>query len=91
MAERSTLIPGAFYWVVPALDPDADFAWERCTQPARFVGFDAEGREMWNWLGIEGVATWPAIWIGPQLISPMADELERRSLGEMSFAEWCKR
>ena len=36
--ELSDLIPGRFYWVIIALDVDAEEQWENEAMPARFVG-----------------------------------------------------
>jgi len=67
-----SLKPGHFYWALPAHDVDTDLDWQNRPQPARFVGWDDEGRELWFWLGVEGegpdgVSDWPAIWIGEEI------------------------
>lgn len=53
---------GAFYWVVPTLDPDTDAEWEAKEQPARYAG---GGK--WNALGIEGDSDWPMRWVGNKI------------------------
>jgi hypothetical protein len=68
--ERSTLTPGAFYWVVPVPDPDADEDWERGPQPARFIDTGGENGERWHCLNVEGPCEWPMRWIGPEIQEP---------------------
>lgn len=73
MVDRATLKPGSFYWAQPANDPDTDLEWQNEEQPARFVGFDDEGRELWFWLGVDGegdggASTWPAKWVGKEIV-----------------------
>jgi len=69
---RRNLKPGSFYWALPAHDPDTDLEWQNKDQPARFAGYDEEGRELWFWLGVEGenkdgVSDWPSIWVGEEI------------------------
>lgn len=79
--ERDDLIVGAFYWVMPANDPDLVEAWEFYTQPARFHGRDAVTGELrWQYIGVEGPSTWSARFIGPRIVSPEGED-ERISKG----------
>lgn len=64
-----TLKIGAFYWIWPVNDPDADEAWEGERQPARFGGLDDRGQEIWNCLGCED-STWPVRWVGEEIVCP---------------------
>lgn len=59
----SELQLGQFYWMRPALDVDAPHDWQCEDQPARFSGFDDEGREVWFFLGMEGAIQWPAAFV----------------------------
>jgi len=58
------LKPGAFYWALPAFDPDTDEEWVNQPQPARY-----EGDSRWTWLGSEN-EEWPARWVGPEIVQP---------------------
>lgn len=75
------LVPGAFYWIMPADDPDTVSEWEHYVQPARFVGVDSGGNLVWNWLAVDDSSTWPVRWIGPRIISPFGDENRRMACG----------
>jgi hypothetical protein len=60
LEERSTdrrLRAGAFYWVIPTFNPDAEL-WVNERMPARFVGY-VDGALTWNFLGKDGVSDWP--------------------------------
>jgi hypothetical protein len=74
MFDDRNLIPGAFYWVIPAHDPDTDLVWQNKEQPARFEGYDNNGNDRWFWLGVygeygNGLSDWPAIWVGKEIKS----------------------
>jgi hypothetical protein len=60
--DRGALIPGRFYWVIPANDPDEENALT-AEQPALFAGYE-DGEERWLCIGIEGVSDWPMKWVG---------------------------
>ena len=66
--ELSDLIPGRFYWVIIALDVDAEEQWENEAMPARFVGI-VDGKAHWNYLGQNGQTDWPVRWIGAEVLS----------------------
>lgn len=70
MTEKDDLKPGAFYWVLIVLDPDAEQDWENEEMPARYVGKNESGEHLWNYLGQEGETSWPVRWIGPEIINP---------------------
>lgn len=53
---------GAFYWVIPAFNPDTDESWNNALQPARY-----EGAGLWSYLGESGVSDWPTIWVGNEI------------------------
>jgi hypothetical protein len=56
------LKPGSFYWVLIALDADADEEWENNPMPARYRG---EG--LWDLIGQELGTHWPVRWVGPEI------------------------
>lgn len=62
MTNTSNLIPGAFYWVKIALDPDAA-EWENKEMPARYAG---NGK--WHYLGMEDESDWPVRWVGNKIV-----------------------
>lgn len=64
-ATGRTLEIGAFYWVIPVLDPDTDEEWEHGEQPARYAG---AGK--WNCLNIDGANDWPMRYVGPRIATP---------------------
>lgn len=64
---KTDLIPGRFYWVQPAMDPDTDEEWERHEQPARFSRYREDGTPLWNCLNVEGDSEWPMRWVGPEI------------------------
>jgi hypothetical protein len=66
------LVVGAFYWVVPANDPDEDIEQLTDTQPALFVGYSESGEQQWICLGLEGLTTWPMKWIGAIIYAPIS-------------------
>lgn len=74
MADRDDLVPGAFYWAMPALDPDRRQEWEYFTQPVRFVGRDETGEPIWQCIGMDGMTDWSMRYIGPRIISPDSEE-----------------
>lgn len=71
-----TLKVGVYYWVLPEPDPNARYPFENQPQPARFVGYDAEGFALWNWIGVgsdepgegdetpDGGLPWDVVWVG---------------------------
>jgi hypothetical protein len=62
---------GSFYWVRITLDPDCaedDSEWMHEDQPARYAGKDADGRDLWHFLGVDGVTYWGFRWIGPEIV-----------------------
>lgn len=72
MVDITNLKPGSFYWALPVFDPDTDLGWQNEEQPARFVGFTDDGREVWFWLGVrgnlpDGASDWPARWFGAEI------------------------
>lgn len=63
---------GSFCWVLIALDPDTDEAWENQVMPARFAGVDkSTGRPLWNFLNQEGASDWDTRWIGSEIVAPV--------------------
>lgn len=60
---------GELYWALPALDPDDDTGYGNIAQPARFMGFNESGEDLWMWLGAE-VEDWPARWVGDLIPMP---------------------
>ena len=70
MTKKSELVSGAFYWVVPTLDPDTDEEWELEKQPARFIDHEGECGERWHCLNIDGPSEWPMRWVGPRIEEP---------------------
>jgi len=80
MANNIPLIPGAFYWVIPEINPDAEDrdlcdpgqAWQDEIQPARFNGWNAEGEMLWNFMGFDGSSNWPVLWIGEAIGVPIS-------------------
>ena len=71
MTEETELEVGAFYWVIPANDPDTENEWEKHVQPARFYGrADDDGRLFWNCLNIQDPSDWPMKWIGDKIVVP---------------------
>lgn len=70
MIDEANLKPGAFYWVLIVLDPDAEHDWENEEMPARYIGKNEAGEHLWNYLGQEGEADWPVRWIGPEIVNP---------------------
>jgi hypothetical protein len=79
--DESELVVGAFYWAIPANDPDIVYRWEYHCQPVRFWGRNEAGDAMWQCIGMRDVSEWPMRWIGPRLISPFGDEDERMTKG----------
>lgn len=71
MADDKNLREGAFYWIIPAFDPDTDLEWENAVQPARFDGY-VDGEPRWHCLNLDGVSDWPAIYVGPEITPPAA-------------------
>ena len=73
MTDRNNLKPGSFYWAMPVLDPDTDNEWENDEQPARFHGYDKDGKRLWHWLAVEGdgpdgSSDWPDRWVGDEIV-----------------------
>jgi hypothetical protein len=62
MKTLDQLKTGAYYWVIPTLDPDIVEKWETEPQPARYVG---NGK--WQSLNIEGSSDWPMRFIGGEI------------------------
>ncbi|WP_342152294.1 hypothetical protein [Methylorubrum sp. SB2] len=56
---------GAFYWVLPVLDPDTEETWWNDCMPARYAG-----NGQWWYLDHEGVSDWPVRWVGPEIVKP---------------------
>lgn len=73
MTEEADLVPGKFYWVMPAHDPDRKEEWEYYAQPARFRGF-INGADVWDCIGVESSPDcpndWPVRWIGEEIMPP---------------------
>lgn len=77
MVNDKKLIPGAFYWVIPEVDPDAEdrdlwqpgLEWQDEIQPARFNGWNAAGQMLWSFMGFDGSSDWPVVWVG-EAIAP---------------------
>jgi hypothetical protein len=68
MKKTDERMVGHYYWAIPANDPDSTETWESEEQPARLAGLDEWGEpNAWQWLGVDGVSDWPAIWIGPEV------------------------
>lgn len=67
MTKREDLKIGSFYWVHVAFDPDTNQEWENREMPARFSGYAADGKLLWNFLNQEGVSDWAVRWIGPEI------------------------
>lgn len=67
MTEEIDLIPGRFYWVKIAYDPDTNNKWENEDQPARFSHKNKDGILIWNYLNINDNNEWPVIWIGNEI------------------------
>ena len=67
MAGEVGLIPGRFYWVMLATDPDTNEIWEQREQPARFSRYLDDGTPLWHCLNIEGESDWPMRWIGAEI------------------------
>lgn len=72
-----TLRVGAFYWVLPVMDPDtpAGMGWMDEEQPARFAGRNAKGKLLWHVLALEGdeahdASSWPMRFIGDEIVRP---------------------
>jgi hypothetical protein len=69
MINDKQLIPGRFYWVIPEVDPEAEYRdewepgqeWQDEMQPARFNGWNAAGEMTWNFLGFDGSSDWPVL------------------------------
>lgn len=80
MVNDKQLIPGAFYWVIPEVDPDAEDRdlyepgqeWHDEIQPARFNGWNANGEMLWNFLGFDGSSDWSVPWVGEAIEVPVA-------------------
>lgn len=79
MTNGKQLIPGAFYWVIPEIDPDADDRdqwqpgqeWQDEMQPARFNGWNAAGEMLWSFMGFDGSSNWPVLWVGEEIELPI--------------------
>lgn len=81
-SEREKYQPGSFYWATPVFDVDFDPPasmrtidhWSQKSQPARFDGYGPNGEEHWHWLDVEqdGENWWPACWVGPEIVNPVA-------------------
>lgn len=79
MRAEKHLIPGAFYWVIPEVDLDAEDRdlcepgneWQDEMQPARFNGWNTAGEMLWNFLGFDGSSNWPVLWIGKAIAVPV--------------------
>ena len=75
MREHKQLIVGAFYWVIPEVDPDAEDRdrcdagqeWQDEIQPARFDGWNDAGEMLWNFRGFDGSSDWPVLWVGEEI------------------------
>lgn len=61
---KENLIEGAWYWVIPTLDPDCeDQPWMNDWQVARYAG-----KGYWNCAGIDEPTDWPMKAIGDQVV-----------------------
>lgn len=62
MPGNKRLLRGAFYWVIPEVNPDAEDRdqwqpgqeWQDEMQPARFNGWDTAGEMLWSFMGFDG-------------------------------------
>ncbi len=68
MTDDTGLIPGRFYWTIPANDPDTDEEWEHDQQPARFARYREDGTPLWHCLNVQGESEWPMRWVGPEIV-----------------------
>ena len=68
MKDRTELIVGHFYWVMPDSDLDGNEEWEHDVQPARFAGLNEKGNQLWHCLNLEGSSDWPMRFIGNEII-----------------------
>lgn len=79
MASNKQLVVGAFYWVIPEVDPDAEDRdmcdssqeWQDEMQPARFNGWNVAGEMLWNFIGFDGSSNWPVLRIGEAIAVPI--------------------
>ncbi len=80
MVNDKQLIVGAFYWVIPEVNRDAEdrdlcepgLEWQDEMQPTRFNGRNAAGEMLWNFLGFDGSSNWPVLWVEEEIGVPIA-------------------
>jgi hypothetical protein len=79
MGAHRNLIIGRYYWVIPAPEKDdsvprqrgPQMGWHDEIQPSRFNGWSADGKMLWNFLGVDNSSTWPVLWIGDVIELPV--------------------
>jgi hypothetical protein len=89
MGARRNLIIGRYYWVIPAPEKDdsvprqrgPQMGWHDEIQPSRFNGWSADGKMLWNFLGVDDSSTWPVLWIGAAIELPVSAMRARQPEG----------